>query len=228
MDDARDVTVLETIRCEDTLTLRFERPDSWDFSPGQYFTLYLQTSDGREGKPFSLASSPLDSWIEMTTRLSSSAFKKALARLESGERVEVRGPAGRFGLAEGATRPVFLAGGVGITPVMSILRHARDTGRELDATLFYGNVAGTCIPYEDELAALGEYVETIHVIEQASPDWPGRRGFIRAGIVAEHVPDLPECGYYVTGPPAMVGAMDSVLDELGIPPSQRHVEAFGR
>jgi ferredoxin-NADP reductase len=117
---------------------------------------------------------------------------------------------------------------VGITPIMSILRHARDTGRELDSILFYGNVSETCIPYEADLEALKQWVETVHVIEQPDPDWTGQRGFIRAEIVTTHVPDILACGYYVTGPPVMVEAMDRVLDELGIPVPQRHVERFGR
>ena len=125
-------------------------------------------------------------------------------------------------------RSIFLAGGVGITPVMSILRYARETARDIDATLFYGNVTEECIAYENELAEMEECVETIHVIERPRSEWTGYRGFIRASIVSAHVPDALACDYYVTGPPAMVSAMDAVLDELEIPVSQRHVERFGR
>jgi ferredoxin-NADP reductase len=189
--------------------------------------LRIETAEGERAKPFSYASSPTDPWIEMTTRVSGSPFKQALVAMAEGDAVELRGPAGRFGLAEEVTRPVFLAGGVGITPVMSILRHARDTRRPLDAVLLYGNVSEECIPYEAELAAMERLVETVHVIERPGPAWEGESGFISASIVAEHVEDVFACGYYVTGPPVMVEAMTGVLDELEIPAGQRHVERFG-
>jgi ferredoxin-NADP reductase len=226
-----EVTITGSTRCDETLTLRFERPDVYVFEPGQYFMLGVDTEAGEETKPFSHASAPADPYIEMTTRVSGSTFKAALAAAAPGRtRVRLRGPAGRFGLEVGdAQAPVFLAGGVGITPVMSILRQADREGRELNASLIYGNAVGRCIPYIDEIESMSpSLVTTSLVIEKPEPSWTGPAGFITADTVRESVPDTASHLYYVTGPPAMVDAMSSVLDDLEVREDSRRVEKFGR
>ena len=226
-----DVALIDSTRCDDTLTLRFERPDGYEFEPGQYFVLGIDTEDGEESKPFSHASAPHADYLEMTTRVSGSFFKSALAAAEPGRmRAQLRGPAGRFGLqAEDHRTPVFLAGGVGITPIMSILRTAQHAGRELGASLIYGNAAQRCVPYWDEIDAFdGRLVRTSLVVERPEPGWKGLSGFITPETVRGCVADITQHRYYVTGPPAMVEAMSSVLDQLGVEPTRRRVERFGR
>lgn len=225
------VRLAEADRCDDLLTLRFERPPGYDFTPGQYFMLTIATAEGDQAKPFSHASAPEDGLLEMTTRISNSAFKQALDATLPGESVLViRGPAGRFGLDPDDERcPVFLAGGVGITPVMSIVRHARATGAELGATLIYGNAADSCMPYADEIQSCdGGLVKCSYVIERPSAEWTGRTGFITADIVQGCVEDARVRPFYVTGPPVMVDAMELVLDEVGVLEENRHIERFGR
>jgi ferredoxin-NADP reductase len=226
-----DVGLIDSTRCDDTLTLRFERPRNYDFVPGQYFVLTVSTENGEESKPFSHASAPDADHLEMTTRVSGSAFKRVLAAAEPGTlHARIRGPAGRFGLREDdPAPPVFLAGGVGITPIMSILRSARHASRELGAALIYGNAVDRCVPYREEIQALdGRLVRTTLVVERPESGWTGPSGFITPDTVRACVPDIPSHCYYVTGPPAMVEAMGPVLDELGIPGAWRRVEKFGR
>jgi ferredoxin-NADP reductase len=167
----------------------------------------------------------------MTTRISPSAFKQALRIAEPGIMcAQLRGPAGRFGLRDDDTgTPVLLAGGVGITPVMSILRDAENTGRSLNASLIYGSVSDECIPYREEIIVFDSaLVRTSFVIEQPGPGWNGLAGFITADTVRACVDDPAAHCYYVTGPPAMVSAMSAVLDELHIAEESRRVERFGR
>lgn len=231
MSQFSEVMLLESMRCEDTLTLRFERPDGYDFVPGQYFMLGIMTAGGEQSKPFSHASAPQDELLEMTTRVSTSLFKHALAAAEPGvSRMRLRGPAGRFGLRnDDVCEPVFLAGGVGITPVMSILRDAVHRGQMLGASLIYGNADEACIPYRDEIDSFDPaLVRTSHVIEHPGTDWSGDSGFITTDTVRGCVRDPDAHCYYVTGPPVMVEAMSTVLDELGIAEESRRVEAFGR
>jgi ferredoxin-NADP reductase len=226
-----EVRLVESERCEDTLTLRFERPAGYGFSAGQYFMLGIETEAGREAKPFSHASSPRDELLEMTTRMSGSTFKRALELAEPNSFVaRIRGPAGRFGLsAEDPGSPVFLAGGVGITPVMSILRDAAQREGMLGASLIYGNATEHCIPYRDEIGSFeGGLVRSTLVIEHAGEEWEGPSGFITAETVRGCVPDVDQHCYYVTGPPVMVVAMEAVLDDLGIEKTRRRVERFGR
>lgn len=222
--------LLEAERCDDVLTLRFERPPGYEFGPGQYFLLTLATDEGEESKPFSHASAPEDEFLEMTTRVSGSAFKQALDASVPGESMLwIKGPAGRFGLDPDDRRyPVFLAGGVGITPVMSIVRHARAAGEDLGATLIYGNAVDQCMPYADEIHSCGDgLVSCAFVVERPSAEWTGRKGFITAATVEGCVVDPHSRPFYVTGPPVMVSAMESVLDEVGVAKENRHIERFG-
>ena len=77
----------------DVITSRFSRPHGYAFAPGQWFTLALETAEGRQSRTFSHCSAPGDAYLELTTRLSGSAYKNALLALEPGTSAEIAGPA---------------------------------------------------------------------------------------------------------------------------------------
>jgi ferredoxin-NADP reductase len=220
--------VLEAVQCGgETLTLRLSRPPGYDFRPGQYFMVRVVTAEGPQSKPFSLAAAPADPYLELTTRLSGSAFKNALAALGEGDPVEMSGPAGRFGVSEGMGEVVFLTGGVGITPVRSILRDAVARASGLVATLFFGNREEECIPYRAELDAMtGSGIHVVHVIQSPGPGWEGESGYITAEIVRRHADDLDHRTFVVSGPPLMVDAMTALLAELRVSPDRTVLERF--
>lgn len=211
----------------DTITCRFERPAGYDFVPGQYAMLTLETTEGTKGKPFSLAAAPADPYLEVTTRLSGSAFKRALRQLEPGDAVQVSAAAGRLVLPQDIERVAFLVGGVGITPARSILRDAVHRSSGLSALLIYGNRDESCIAYREELEQMQPHgIRVAHVLEAPGDDWPGPRGFITADTIRSLTdPDGPEL-YVVAGPPAMVDAMGRCLDTLGISASRIRAEKF--
>ena len=215
---------------DDVVICRFTRPEGYAFHAGQWFRLFLETSEGELAETFSHCSAPADEWLELTTRLSGSTFKLALADLEPEAVVEVSSSGGRLALPANAQRACFLAGGVGITPVHSILRDARQTGRVFDdALLLYANRDDTCAPFADEFLAMEHIgVRTVLCFENASEAWEGERGFITARTVLRHVDPLDGRPFLVAGPPVMVEAMERVLDELAVPKSSRIVEHFGR
>jgi len=225
-----DVRFVERKQCgEEVVTACFERPDGYEFRPGQWFRLTLQTAGGPLTETFSHASAPADPWLELATRLSGTPFKTALAALVAGDEVHVAGPGGHLLLPDDVDRVAFLVGGVGITPVRSALRDARSRCRAFaDAPLFYGNRDESCIPFRRELEAMSESgVRLVNVLEVPSPQWKGERGLITAELVARYVePDACQ-SFFVTGPPAMVTAMERVLDELEVGPQKRIVERFG-
>jgi len=214
---------------ESVVTLRYSRPEGYSFRAGQWFRLFLQTAEGEVAETFSHCAAPGDPDLEMTTRLSGSAFKNALDALERGATVTISAPGGRLAIPEGAQTVCFLVGGVGITPVRSMLRDALQTGRTFDdALLFYGNRDERCAPFAGEFSAMGGIgVRTVLCFEQASVNWKGERGFITAETVLRHVDPLDGRRFLVAGPPVMVEAMERVLDEVGVPASARIVEHFG-
>lgn len=215
--------------CERVTGFRFDKPEGYDFAPGQYFMLNLHTTEGVLRKPFSHASAPRDPFIEMATRLSGSVFKNALDSLVRGDEVTIQGPYGKLLLPEGVDHACFLAGGVGITPARSIIRDAEQRRSGLRVRLFDGNHDQACIPYSGEFAEYAEKdrrFQVIHVLEDPLPGWAGERGFITADLVRRYIDPSERWHYFVTGPPAMVTAMATVLDELAVPADRISVENF--
>lgn len=212
----------------DIVTVRLERPEGYQYRAGQWFRVTLQTAQGPDTRTLSVASSPYDSWIEFTTRRSDSAFKQATFSLAEGDVVEVTAAAGRFKLPEGDTFAA-LIGGIGITPLHSMLRTAVAEGRVFrDGLLIYGNRDTSCEPYLSELEAMGDNgVRFVRVLERAPEEWVGERGFISADIVSRHLGADDGRPFVVSGPPVMVNAMTAILDTLGIEPERWHVESFG-
>lgn len=225
-----EVHVLGRESCgSDIVTLRLSRPEGYVFKPGQWFTLTLSTHQATETRTFSHCSAPSDEYLETTTRLSESSFKRALATLAPGDRVTVAGPGGRLSLADDAKRACFLVGGVGITPVRSMLREAMHVGREFeDAVLLFGNRDATCVPFISEFERMAPHgVRTVVVFENPPEGWSGETGFITAETVREHLPRYEGVPFFVAGPPVMVSVMERVMDDLGIHKELRHVERFG-
>jgi ferredoxin-NADP reductase len=216
--------------CDRVTGFRFDKPDGYAFRAGQYLRLTLDTLEGRQTKSFSHSSAPSDPFIELATRMSGTAFKDTLGGLVRGDEVTIAGPSGSLMLPEGASKVVFLSGGIGITPCRSMIRDAEQRRTGLRVRLFYGNHDQVCVPYSGEFADYerkDRRFKVIHVLEDPLPGWVGERGFITADLVRRHVQALEEWLYVITGPPAMVTAMETVADELGLAADQLLVERFG-
>jgi glycine betaine catabolism B len=231
MGSAHDVEYLGRDVCgADVLSARFSRPSGFVFVAGQWIVLTLSVGEQRLAETFTICSAPNDDYLEITTRLSGSAFKNALEGLVRGDRASVTGPGGRLRLPPDSSRVAFLVGGVGITPVRSMLRDACAAGRVFeDALLLYGNRDASCVPFEAEFAAMGPNgVRTVLCFELPPAGWTGERGFITAETVRRHLEHLDDGRpFVVAGPPPMVESMERVLDELEVGPERRLVERFG-
>src|ERR1700692_3431483 len=112
-----------------TMAFQFEKPKSFVFKAGQYIDLTLSGSQASASKglthTFSIASSPLEQDLLVTTRMRNTAFKEPFSTPPTGRGVSIEGPMGSFSLHNNAARPaVFLAGGIGIAPFLSMLSHA--------------------------------------------------------------------------------------------------------
>lgn len=212
-----------------TASFRFAKPEGYAFRPGQYLSLTLMTREGEQTKHFTHSDAPGDEHIEITTRLTGSAFKDALLGLRRGDQATFTGPRGRLVVPEGVAKVGFLVGGVGVTPAHSIIRDAVARGSGLDVLAFYGNLDQTGIPFEDEFAAYAAghpEIRFVHVLERPLPGWEGERGFITADVVRRHW-DEPDARYWISaGPPAMAEAMKRVFADLGLPRERWALELF--
>jgi len=215
----------------DLASFRFEKPEGFSYQAGQWFKITIPSDAGPLSKPFTYSSSPTEPFLQLTTRLSGSAFKTALSALRPGTEVQMEGVFGNFTLRPGLSRLAFLAGGIGVTPIRSILRYLADTGgADLDIVVLYGNQTEDGIPFKEELDEFERAlprVRIVHVLSRPGDDWPGYRGHITAEIVERELGDPKAWTFYTSGPPPMVEAMRSALDSLGVPKAQQVEEQFG-
>ncbi len=214
-----------------TASFRFEKPEGFTYEAGQFFFITIPGQDGPLRKPFTYSSSPTEPFLELTTRLSGSDFKSALEALVPGAEVEMQAPHGRFVLKEDVTKMACLIGGVGITPIRSMLRYLADTGaRDPEIVVFYANRSEDGITFGDELAELEgrmPNMRTVNVLSRPGDNWKGRRGYITMDLVREEIGDPSAWTFYLCGPPPMMDSMTEALTELGVPKSQIVLERFG-
>lgn len=202
----------------------------FSFKPGQYAMITL---GGEEARAFSIANSPTrPGYLQFATRDTGSAFKKLWAMLQPGDSVKVFGPLGRFIFDETNPFSCFLSGGIGITPLKSMLEYACDKQLSNKLVLLYSNRKPEDIPYKnelDELAASNPNLKIVHTLTQAEeggiPEGC-RRGNIGAQLVREILPNFSEYAFYSCGPPGMVAAMAQLVRELGVPSEQLKTENF--
>ncbi len=215
-----------------TLTLRSDGHDGFDFLPGQYAWFAIGRSPFALTKhPFSFSSSSEAQGTVQVSIKSLGDFTSTVADLEVGTKVYIDGPHGVFSpdLYEG---PGFglIAGGVGITPTMSILRTLadRDDRRPVVAFVASNNWDDVTFREELELHAQRDNVTVVHTLGDAPDDWNGETGRLDAEMMRRHLPQrYQRWQYFICGPDAMMDAMEVALDALDVPPDRVHTERFG-
>lgn len=220
---------------EGTLALRVSKPQGFTFRAGQavYVSLPGLSQGDAKGRvrTFSIASAPHEAELTLATRLTGSSLKSHLANAAMGTAIELEGPYGDLTLHEDGTREaVFLAGGIGITPLRSIILDALHRALPHRLTLFYSNREPEDAAFLAELQALAHQHPQFKLVatftDAALPPGAGERGRITAELIAKHVEDRAAATYYLAGPPAMVAAMQALLAQAGIDPAQVRAEAF--
>ena len=212
-----------------TRAIEPEKPAGFTFRPTQFTFLQLQTEDGMDARPMSLATSPTRPHLEYAVRLSDSAYKRAFAALRPDDEVRVFGPIGDFVLRE--TRPaVLVAGGVGITPLKGMAEYAADKALPIPIRLVYSNRSEDEIVYRRELEALetlNPHFRMLNTLTRTTDrGWKGATGRIDSKLLQEAARDLADPIYYVSGTPSMVVGMLRLLRGLEIPDADLEVEAF--
>ena len=150
-----------------------------------------------------------------------------------GTRVQVRGPTGSFTLTPGEPRPlVMLAGGIGITPFVSMVRQEALQRSARPMYLFYSNrtpASAAFLPELTTLAALNPRFRVMATITDADVSregWTGARGFVNREMLDTTIDNLLEPIYYVAGPPPMVKAMLDLLGLARVPNEQIRTDEF--
>lgn len=210
-------------------SIQFIRPLGFDYLPGQYIILKLKGIEGEIAKPLSLSSSPTEDSLQVTKRLTGHEFSNALLSLNEGDSVGFSGPFGRFTFHGEYEKIAMLSGGIGITPLRSMIKYCTDKGLAADIFLFYSNRQEDDIPFGDEFQALtakNQKFTIINTLTRPGPSWNGRVGRIDADMIRQMLTDYSERVFYTSGPQRMVDAMQLVLEEMKIPVSQTRKEYF--
>ncbi len=221
----------------DTLAIRLTKPAGFSFEPGQAIRLTIPPDAPKgagEARVFSIANAPHDTDLQVVTRLrDSSSFKQALKSMPEGSALQIAGPLGSFTKDADQSRPtVFLAGGIGITPFLSMLRDADHKNGLAQTTLFYSNRSPADAAMLTELQDLDSADPEFALIAtmtdlQAGHDWQSETGYIDAAMLARHLPDLKAPTYYCVGPGKFVSAMSEMLTSAGVEAANIRIEQFG-
>jgi ferredoxin-NADP reductase len=222
---------------EGTMAFQFEKPKDFVFKAGQYIDLTI--SDPQHGPPnelthtFSIASSPFDEELVVTTRMRSTVFKQALLVLPIGTGARIDGPMGSFSLHNNTARlAVFLAGGIGIAPFLSMVSYATAEKLRHPIVLFYANRYLGDAAFINALWKLERtnprfrFVPTLTRMAIHNGGWKGKTGHISAEMLFTQIGILRGPIYYLAGPPAMVAATRRTLAEAGVDEDDIRTEEF--
>jgi len=213
------------------LVLRLVEPGEIKFFPGQYVDIAVPGTE--ETRSFSMANTnSRDGRLEFVIKVyPDGLFSHFLdTTLQVGDRLQLSGPYGVFTLREGDDDLVFIGGGAGMAPILSLLRSMAERGLTRKATYYYGARGRRDLCFEDELLALEDTLpgfRYIPALSEAAPDedWDGETGLI-TDVVKRHADGLARVHAYVCGPPPMVEAALPLLATLGVAEKRIYYDKF--
>ena len=220
------VTSVEKVS-HDVWNLEFSGPGI-DREPGQFMIVQLKRKGKvSESHPFTISSGP--NAPPTITVKSVGDFTSTIGETEVSDIAYVDAPYGIFSYLNYEARDlVFIAGGIGITPFMSMLRHMRDNGLKRNVSLIWGNKTQEDVIFGDELDEMSlrvPFLKIVHVMS-GDEDWGGEKGYIDVELLKRHVGDFSRPEFFVCGPPPMMDMVEKALIALGVMEDRIHDERF--
>jgi predicted ferric reductase len=214
-----------------TVTLKPLGHGGFRFAPGQFGWLSVHRSAfALTQHPFSFSSNGDDPSVLQMSIKELGDFTRTIRTIAPGTRAYVDGPHGVFSPDRyGGPGFVFLGGGVGIGPLMSMLRAFATRGEQRPCWLFFGAARLEDATFREEIDALTTQLEltVVYAVSDPPADWAGERGRIDVDMLRRHLPDeFASLQYFICGPGAMQDAMEDALGALRVPGAQVHTERF--
>ncbi len=227
-------TFVERVRRTQTVeSFSFLPLEKLDFMPGQFLQFIFDQSKRdnlRLNKYLSFSSSPAREYVEVTKRLSDSEFSQRLRGLKVGDEVVLMAPLGHCIFEDSYKRIGFLIGGIGITPVISILGYIMDKKLDTDIWLLYSNRNEEEIAFKQEIdswQASNSKMRTLYAVTDCPPrDKRCFFGCIDKNLLLNNVSDLKERVFFIFGPPKMVQEMAQLCFEAGCKKENIKTESF--
>lgn len=222
---------------EGTMAFHFEKPPGFNFKAGQFADVTLtdppETDAEGNTRTFSIASPPFADELVFATRMRDTAFKRSLKKVPLATEVRISPAAGSFTLHKNPAKPaVFLAGGIGITPFLSVVRQADRDRLPQRLYLFYSNRRPEDTAFLDSLQTLEttnpnfRLICTMTEMSKSKKEWKGETVLINKEMLSRHLAVLQGPIYYIAGPPAMVAAMRQTLVRAGVEEDDIRAEEF--
>jgi predicted ferric reductase len=235
---ARTYRVTDVRQETDTVwTLTMVAPGNgpvYDYFPGQFhfLTLYRRHNNHHEQHPFTISSSPSNR-TEITSSIKQSGdYTASIGKTAVGDRAALLGPFGRFSYMLHPTERnlVFIAGGIGITPFISMVRFMRETGDAREVLLLYGNRMEKDIAFRKELDEVAEKgiprLCIIYVLDKPDSAWTGKQGRITSELIIKECKGLVGRVFYLCGPPTMMMGLVKSLKKSGVKRDNIRYERF--
>lgn len=192
-------------------TFKFKKPKGYNFIPGQH----CQISLDNESRPFTLINTPNDEYLEFLIKKEGKLTSK-LFDLEINSEVKIGEPFGTlFNYKENKDELVFIAGGSGVTPFLSLLRHIVKNKKENKVTLFYFNKTEEDIPCKEDFEKLNEMENISIKLILTKPDetWEGETGYFRKELIENMSRDSD---FYLCGPSRLINESIIILNKNGV------------
>lgn len=213
------------------LTLEPDGHAGLDYRAGQFAWMRIAPSPwGLREHPFSLASAPADGASLRFLIKANGDFTGRIGAIEPGERAWLDGPYGRFGPAQDDDALLFLAGGVGLAPILGLLRDRLHAGDVRPMRLIYACRRQRDLVLEEELDELARqlHLEVVRVVDEPGRSPGTQRGPVSRELLEHSLPAVARTriGVFICAPPGMIDAMETMLVELGLRPARIHSERF--
>lgn len=209
----------------------------FSFQPGQYAAISFKRNHRPSvARCFSIVSSPTDQSILQFSMRTRGRYTSALTKLQVGDEVNVRGPFGGFVFdVERDKKAVFAAGGIGITPFMSMMQYATTIGLKNEITLLYGVATQDDIPFFDQLKkmqARNPKLKVVYVVGNGPSNklygYTHESGFVNEEVIEKHASDYAEATYFACGPPPFMNGVLKTLQKKGVSKNKLITEAFSQ
>ena len=207
----------------DTFTLKLK--GKLNFKPGQFCFLRLNKDKLHARHPFTISSCPANEDLEFTMKITG-RFTKAASELRKGDNIIVEGPFGKFTVNEDNKKLVLIAGGVGITPFMSIINNQIKMKKERDIILIYGSKTKKDIIFKKEFDEIKEkWFKKVYVLSQEKTK-EYENGVVSYDIIKKYVKDADNSLFYICGPELMKKKVLEILRNMNVKEDNIKIESF--
>lgn len=214
-------------------SFRFKRPSNFNYNPGQFIMVVLKIKGVLQRRAYSLSSSPTEDFLEITVKkVPNGIVSTELFKQKKGNLMEVKGPYGIFGLDKKHMKNlVFVAGGIGVTPMRSFLKYIVDKKlKNVRVSLVYGCKNPESIVFYKEFKKIdleNKNIDVVFIVEEdKKKKWKGYFGYTSIGFIQNCAHDFRKAHYYICGPDVMVHHIMNDLDEVGVDTNKIHHEKW--